>query len=186
MHGIADNTTSRFPANTSDAIIQARSTGAHYHMREVETIVLALDCRNSRICERLDSRSVIILCSIFIYSQECLAQQRGFCLLAVSLSTNPIPTTTHNVQGTLHRNEGDTVQESAQKQEKKASIGQAALIPLIKRFLKIDVSNKLRRWVGTTPPPDGSWLRSVSAWDTCFRTHRKLSRKCREATIRFA
>ena len=119
-------------------------------MQEVQAIVLTLEERNSNICERLDSLSLTILCSIFIYSQECLAQQRGLCLLAVSLPTAYSPTITHYVQKALHRDEGDSAQEGARKQGKKMALGQAALTLLIKGFLKTDASNKLRRWVGVS------------------------------------
>lgn len=81
---LSHQTSNRFPAKTSDAIIKARPRGAHYDMQEVQAIVRALDGRDSMMCERLDSRSLNILCSIFVYSQECLAQFRGFCLLTVS------------------------------------------------------------------------------------------------------
>ena len=88
-----------------------------------------------------------------MYSQECLAQQRGLCLLAVSISTICNATATHQVQGVLHRSDRDTVQEIAQKQEKKLAIGRAALTQLIKGFLKTDTSDKLRRWVNATVAP---------------------------------
>ena len=117
-------------------------------MQDVQAILLALDYRDSTVCERLDSLSLTILCSIFMYSQECLAQQRGLCLLAVSLSAACRSTVIYFVQRVLHRNERDMAQEVAQKQEKKVAIGKAALTQLIKGFLKIDASDKLRRWVG--------------------------------------
>ena len=83
-HKISDERTNRFPANTSEAIVQARPLGSRYDMHEVQAIVLALERSDSIACEKLDSRSLTILCSIFIYSEECLSQQRGLCLLAVS------------------------------------------------------------------------------------------------------
>ncbi len=52
-------------------------------MQEVQVILRALEDRDSAICERLDSLSLTILCSIFLHSQECLAQHRGLCQLAV-------------------------------------------------------------------------------------------------------
>ena len=122
-------------------------------MQDVQAILLALDYRDSTVCERLDSLSLTILCSIFMYSQECLAQQRGLCLLAVSLSAARCPTDIYFVQRVLHRNERDMAQEVAQKQEKKVAIGKAALTQLIKGFLKIDASDKLRRWVGMIRRP---------------------------------
>ena len=122
-------------------------------MQDVQAILLALDYRDSTVCERLDSLSLTILCSIFMYSQECLAQQRGLCLLAVSLSAACSPTVVYFVQRVLHRNERDMAQEVAQKQEKKVAIGKAALTQLIKGFLKIDASDKLRRWVGMIRRP---------------------------------
>ena len=118
-------------------------------MQEIQAIVLALESRDSTVCERLDSLSLTILCSIFLYSQECLAQQRGLCLLGVSFSATSSPTVTYYGQGVLHRNVRDTAQDVAQKQAKKIEIGRAALTQLIKGFVKIDVSDKLRRWVGS-------------------------------------
>lgn len=116
-------------------------------MHEVEAIVLALQRRDSVTCKRLDSRSLTILCSIFIYSQECLAQRRGLCLLAVRLSTIYNPTVTHKVQEALHRNEADSAQDLAQKQGTKMAVGRAALTLLIKGFLNTKASDRLRRWV---------------------------------------
>ena len=124
-------------------------------MQDVQAIVLALDYRDSTVCERLDSLSLTILCSIFMYSQECLAQQRGLCLLAVSLSTTCSPTDIYVVQRVLHRNQRDMAQEVAQKHGKKVAIGKAALTQLIKGFLKTDASDKLRRWVGMILRPPG-------------------------------
>ena len=124
-------------------------------MQEVQAIVLTLEERDSKICERLDSLSLTILCSIFIYSQECLAQQRGLCLLAVSLATAYSPTITHYVQKALHRDEADSAQEGAHKQRKKVALGQAALTLLIKGFLKADASDKLQRWVDVSYRPSG-------------------------------
>ena len=112
--------------------------------------MLALDSRDSAVCERLDSLSLIILSSIFMYSQECLAQQRGLCLLAVCIPTICCATATYQGQRLLHRSDRDTAQEVAQKQEKKLAIGRAALTQLIKGFLKTDTSDKLRRWVNDT------------------------------------
>ena len=112
--------------------------------------MLALDSRDSTVCDRLDSLSLIILCSIFMYSQECLAQQRGLCLLTVSISMICSVTVTYQGQRVLHRSEHDTAQEVAQKQEKKLAIGRAALTQLMKGFLKTDTSDKLRRWVNIT------------------------------------
>ena len=144
---VPDVTTTRFPATTHDAVIQARPRGAEYDMQEVQAIVLALERRDSATCKRLDSRSLIILCSIFIYSQECLAQRRGLCLLAVRLSAIYNSTVTHKVQEALHRNEPDSAQELAQKQGKKMAVGRAALTLLIKGFLNTNASDGLRRWV---------------------------------------
>lgn len=124
-------------------------------MQDVQAIVLALDYRDSTVCERLDSLSLTILCSIFMYSQECLAQQRGLCLLAVSLSTTCSPTDIYVVQRVLHRNQRDMAQEVAHKHGKKVAIGKAALTQLIKGFLKTDASDKLRRWVGMILRPPG-------------------------------
>ncbi|KAF6232349.1 hypothetical protein HO173_009454 [Letharia columbiana] len=121
-----------FPANTSEAIKQTRPPGGEYNMQEVQAIVLALECRDSTFCERLDSLSLTILCSIFVYSQVCLAQQRGLCLLAKA----------------LHQDQHDSVHQAAHKQGKKMAVGQAALTLLIKGFLKHDASDKLRRWLG--------------------------------------
>lgn len=183
MHRVSDETTNSFPANTSEAIRQARPLGAQYDMQEVQAIVLALECFDSKVCERLDSLSLTILCSIFIYSQECLAQQRGLYLLAVSLSTTYYPTHTHYAQKALHRDKGDSAQKAAHKQGKKMAVGQAALTLLIKRFLKTDASDKLRRWVCISYRPDGLQLRFLLVWDTCFGTSRKLPRKYREAAV---
>lgn len=96
-HRIPDGEMTRLPANTSQAIKQARLLGAQHDVQEVQAIVSALDSRDTILCERLDSLGLTILCSIFIHSQECIAQQRGLCLLAVSLSTNYSLTFTHNV-----------------------------------------------------------------------------------------
>ena len=121
-------------------------------MQEVQAIVLALERRDSVICRRLDSLSLTILCSIFIYSQECLAQRRGLCLLAVRLSTIYNPTITHEAQEALHRNEHDSAQELTDKQGKKMAMGRAALTLLIKGFLNTDASDRLRRWVHISSP----------------------------------
>ena len=149
---MADQAANRFPAKTFDAIIQARPRGTQFATQEVQAIVLALDSPDSTVCERLDSLSLIILCSIFMYSQECLAQQRGLCLLTVRLSMCKA-TVTYNGQNALHQNQRHTAQEVAQKQAKKMAIGRAALTQLIKGFLKKDASDKLRRWVSVTLAP---------------------------------
>ncbi len=153
-------------------------------MQEVEAIVLALEPCDSKVCERLDSLGLNILCSIFMYSQECLAQQRGLCLLAVSLSKTHIPTVAHFVQTSLHRDEGDSAWEAAHKQGKKEALGQAALTLLIKGFLKTDASDKLRRWVSISYCPNGLWLTILPAWGTYFGASRRLPRKHREADFR--
>lgn len=154
-------------------------------MQEVQAIVLALECRDSTFSERLDSLSLTILCSIFVYSQVCLAQQRGLCLLAVSLSTTCDPTVTHYVQKALHQDQHDSVHQAAHKQGKKMAVGQAALTLLIKGFLKHDASDKRRRWVGITRHPDALQLIFLPAWDTCFGTSQRLPRKYREAAVGF-
>lgn len=127
-----DDSVVSFPASTSGAISGARPRGTNYDMHEVEAIVLALERRNSNFSECLDSLSLTILCSIFIYSRECLAQQRGLCLLVK----------------VLHRNEGDSAEKATQKQQKKLAVGHAALTSLIRAFLRTDPSKKLRRWFG--------------------------------------
>ena len=121
-------------------------------MLEVKEIVLTLEHQDSALCERLDSLGLTILCSIFIYSQECTAQQRGLYLLAVSQPTTYSATITDNIQKALHRNKLESAQKLAQKQDKKMALGQAALTLLIKRFLKTDSSEKLRRWAGIFLP----------------------------------
>ena len=118
--------------------------------------MLALDSRDSAVGKRLDSHSLIILSSIFMYSQECLAQQRGLCLLAVSPPMTRCATATYQGQRALHRGDRDTAQEVAQKQEKKLAVGQAAVTHLIKGFLRTDTSDKLRRWVDVTVAPMGT------------------------------
>ena len=153
-------------------------------MQEVEAIVLALEPRDSKVCERLDSLGLNILCSIFIYSQQCLAQQRGLCLLAVSLSKTHVSTVAHSVQTSLHQDEGDSPREAAHKQGKKEALGQAALTLLIKGFLKAGASDKLRRWVSISYRPNVLWLTTLPAWGTYFGASRKLPRKHREADFR--
>ena len=91
-----------------------------------------------------------------MYSQECLAQQRGLCLLAVSIPMNCCATATYQGQRLLHWSDRDTAQEVTQKKEKKSAIGQAAVTHLIKGFLKRDTSDKLRRWVDITVAPIGT------------------------------
>lgn len=152
-------------------------------MQEVQPIVLALEHHDSTICERLDSRSLTILCSIFIYSQECLAQQRGLCLLAVCLVTAYGPTIAHYVQEALHRDKRDSAQKAAQRQGKKIAMGQAALTLLIKGFVKTGTSDKLRRWVSIFCRLNGLQLTCSPDWNTCFGTSRRLSRKHGEATV---
>ena len=146
--------------------------------------MLALEPRDLKVCERLDSLGLNILCSIFTYSQECLAQQRGLCLLAVSLSKTHVPTVAHSVQTSLHQDEGDSAREAAHKQRKKMALGQAALTLLIKAFLKTGLSDKLRRWVGISYHPNELWLTISLAWGTYFGASRKLPRKYREADFR--
>lgn len=155
-------------------------------MQEVQAIVLALERHDSTICERLDSRSLTILCSIFIYSQECLAQQRGLCLLAVSLVTAYSPTLAHYVQKALHRDKRESAQKAAQRQGKKIALGQAALTLLIKGFVKIGASDRLRRWVGGSHHIKELQLICSSAWNTCSGAAPRLSGKHREATVRSA
>lgn len=116
-------------------------------MWEVQAIVLALEHGNSTVCERLDSFGLTILCSIFLHSQECIAQQRGLYLLAVSLPTIYSARVTHNVQEVLHPHNLDSARDIAYKQGKKMAMGQAALTLLMKGFLKTEASNRLRRWV---------------------------------------
>lgn len=130
------------------AITNSRPPESLHDMLEVEAIVVALERRDSVLCERLDSRGLTILCSIFTYSQECIAQQRGLCLLAVSEPMTKLTTFTDNVQKTLHPNKLDSAQKAALKKEKKIAIGQAALTLLIKGFLNTDNSDKPRRWAG--------------------------------------
>ena len=173
----------RFPANTSDAIIQARPPGTLFSTLEVQAIVLALDSRYSAVCERLDSLSLIILSSIFMYSQECIAQQRGLCLLAASILIICGATATYQAQRVLHRSDRDSAQEVAQKQEKKLAIGRAALTQLIKGFLKRDTSDKLRRWVNTTVAADRYWLIFLLAWYTCSGTPQRLPGTRRKAAV---
>lgn len=153
---IFDQTANRFPAKTSEVVVQARPPGTQYGSHEVQAIVLALDSRNSAVCERLDPLSLTILCSIFVYSQECLAQQRGLCLLAVSISIFRSATATYKGQTVLHRSDRDTAEEVAQKQEKKWEIGRGALTQLFKGFLKTNTSDKLRRWVNIIVAPIGT------------------------------
>lgn len=128
-------------------------------MLEVQAIVQALEYRDSSVCERLDSLSSIILCSIFFYSQECLAQQRGLCLLAVGMLTTYSLTVTHGVQKALHQ---DSAHGAGSKLEKKIAIGEAALTLLIKGFVNIDASDRLRRWVSIICCPNGLELTLAS------------------------
>ena len=154
-------------------------------MHEVQAIVLALERRNSIFLECLDSLSLTILCSIFIYSQECLAQQRGLCLLAASWSTTYDPTMTDYAQKVLHRNEGDSVEKAAHKQQKKLAVGHAALTFLIRAFLRTDPSKKLRRWVRISYCPD-DLLNFLPVWSTCFGTSQRMSQEHTEAAVRSA
>lgn len=124
-------------------------------MQEVQAIVLALESHDSTVCERLDSLSLIILCSIFLYSQECLSQQRGLYLLAVSFRQPCDSIVSYYGQRVLSRNARDTAQEVALKQRKKLEIGKVALTQLLKGFVKTDTSNKLRRWVRVAHRPEG-------------------------------
>lgn len=174
---------SRLPANTSQAIKKARLPGAQHDRQEVQAIVLALEYPNSMVCKRLDSLSLTILCSIFMSSQECLAQQRGLCLLAVSSSTTYTQTITHYRQEALHWDNPDSAQKIAHNQAKKIAMGQAALTLLIKGFLNTEASDKLRRWVGISYRPDGLLLTFLPAWNTCIGTSRRLPRKYREAPV---
>lgn len=150
-------------------------------MEQVQAIVLALERRDSVTCKGLDSRSLTILCSIFFYSQECLAQRRGLCLLAVRSSIIYNSTVTHKVQEALHRNEPDSAQELADKQGKKMAMGRAALTLLIKGFLNTDASDGLRRWVHISSP--GWTLADIlaslgySPWNF-LRTAPKIQKNC--------
>lgn len=71
------------PKGTLEVIKHRREHSSEHSKREVEAIVCALEPRDSQLCARLDSMVLIILCSVFVHSQTCLAQQRGLFLLSV-------------------------------------------------------------------------------------------------------
>lgn len=153
-------------------------------MLEVEAIVLTLEHQDSVLCERLDSLGLTILCSIFIYSQECTAQQRGLCLLAVNQPTTYSATITDNIQKALHPNKLESAQKAAHKHDKKLALGQAALNLLIKGFLKTDASEKLRRWAGIFLSPQRTLANNLASlgyllWNFS-KTAPKIQRGCNQ------
>ena len=62
-----------------------RAQGSEYSVEEVQAFVRALEPCDPQLCKRLDGRSLVIICSVIVHSQRCLAQQRGFYLLAVRM-----------------------------------------------------------------------------------------------------
>lgn len=71
--------------HTLDTIKKYREQWSQHSEREVDAIVRALEPTSTDVCQRLDSIALVIICSILVHTESCLAQQRGLCLLAVSL-----------------------------------------------------------------------------------------------------
>lgn len=80
-----DVSTRSLPKGTLDTIKKYREEWSQHSGREVDAIVRALEPNRTNLCKRLDTMALVILCSILVHTEPCLAQQRGLCLLAVSL-----------------------------------------------------------------------------------------------------
>ena len=72
---------SSLPSQTLNTVKRYRHQESDHKSSEVDAIVQVIE--GTDICERLDPRAVVILCSVFVHSKPCLAQQRGLFLLSV-------------------------------------------------------------------------------------------------------
>lgn len=78
----------RVPENFRQMIKDYREHGSEHSEKEVEAMLRVLQQpEDSNLCVRVDAVGLFALCSIFVHSQSCLAQQRGLALLAVSYCT---------------------------------------------------------------------------------------------------
>ena len=80
--------TIRLGSGAQKSIVAYQKSHPAYEAVEVEAVVSALDVEGSALCQRLNGFGAVILCSIFLHSKPCLAQQRGLYLLAVSIASN--------------------------------------------------------------------------------------------------
>lgn len=83
-----DTVVGSLPDNTLQTIKDYRAQGSEHSAEEVETIVQAVEQCDPQLCMRLDAKGLVIICSVLVHSQTCLAQQRGLYLLAVSFTAH--------------------------------------------------------------------------------------------------
>lgn len=81
----ADSTMASLPNNILQAVSDSRAQRSEHDAEEVESIVRAIELSNPQLCFRFDAKGLGVLCSVVLYSQACLAQQRGLFLLVVSV-----------------------------------------------------------------------------------------------------
>ncbi|KAL9103880.1 MAG: hypothetical protein Q9163_001117 [Psora crenata] len=111
------------------SIVAYQTSNAPYKAAEIEAVVTALDMEGPALCQRLNGFGATILCSILLHSETCLAQQRGFYLLAAS----------------VHKIQSDNELTVSEKAKKKSEMS-AALPPLIKDFVGCETPDESRRW----------------------------------------
>ena len=70
-------------SDINESVQKHQGRNEPFSIEDVSTLVAAIDVDDNVICRRLDGPGAAILCSIFLQSERCLAQQRGLYLLAV-------------------------------------------------------------------------------------------------------
>lgn len=150
-----DEITVSLPNPILNTIKQSRDHGSEHSEREVDAVVGALESSTPQLCMRLDTRGLLVLCSVLVHAQACLAQHRGLYLLKVSCLTSR-NSITHTKQEALLASPDDGVQ--------KAAVGSEALLPLIKGFLKSDNTDETRRWVSPSPAIEVLPLIHMTRW----------------------
>ena len=147
-----------FPPDAGAVVKQYRPSDALFKAAEVEEIIDAIEgdeygVDNRHIYDRFEQNAVLILCSIFMYSEWCTAKARGLCIIAASatilreerLLAHPI------LQESIHIRQIDDVRLADQKYRTKIELGLWALPYLIKSLLKFAYTEETRRWVRKVP-----------------------------------
>lgn len=136
------------PDSTLITIKKYREEGSEHSKGEVEAIVRVLEPVSTDLCTRLDARALVVICSVLVHTECCLAQQRGLYLLSVSFTLRSVTRPTSDTrQRTLYEGKTGSSQEVAERKGKKIAVGQQALIRLSKGFIDRNKADCTRRWV---------------------------------------
>ncbi|KAI9814806.1 MAG: hypothetical protein M1827_003072 [Pycnora praestabilis] len=105
--------------------------------QEITLLTSMLDCKDDNLCRRFEPQSFCLIVDVLLYTEPCLARERGLYLLVESLQ-EPSETTPPQQPASPPTSIG----------LRKEEIGAKTLSPLLKCLIDPTRDEMIRRWVG--------------------------------------